>query len=103
MDELALVHGQVQPVVLGHVDPDPDRHVILAADHVFEIQLVLVDMPCVVDLLLAAQPVEPDVERTPVASLANVQTRFSSASTASLSSLSGVEKSRSSENRVPGR
>ena len=62
VDELALLHGQVQPVVLGHVDPDADRHMILAADHVLEVQLVLVDMSCAVDLLLAAQPITPDVE-----------------------------------------
>lgn len=47
---------------LGHVDPDADRHVIRAADHVLEVQPVLVHMAVTVDLLLAAEPVAVDVE-----------------------------------------
>ena len=63
MDQLALLDGEIQPVVLGHVDADADRHMIPIADHVFEVQLVLVDVPLPVNLLLGAQPVAPALSR----------------------------------------
>ena len=62
MDELAFLHGQVQPVVLGHVDADADRDVIRPPIMSLKYSWYLYTCRSRSICCSPAQPVAPDVE-----------------------------------------